>query len=309
MSQSPSSRAASDALPSGSSPGPSAPSGDAAVPFGPDDDGQRTATPASAASPELLAAAARGDNEAWRKLVHLYGRRIFALVNSRLRRHDLSEEVTQSVFATVSVKLISGQYDESGRFEPWLFRIAVNRVRDAIRHERRRIEFAAGDWSADAADANGSSASESDFDGSSRVESAASGFFGGRMAEPGRSTTSGQPSAAPTHLVGLLHAALAELADADREVIELRHHAALTFAQMAEMLGEPLGTLLARHHRALKKLRVLLAAKGCGGLSDAAGAESDDQLDSPPASGVGNGVSGLAGAATAPRASTARPRQ
>jgi len=41
-------------------------------------------------------------------------------------------------------------------------------------------------------------------------------------------------------------------------VIELRHHGGLSFQQMADLLEEPLGTLLARHHRALRKLRELL---------------------------------------------------
>jgi RNA polymerase sigma-70 factor (ECF subfamily) len=45
------------------------------------------------------------------------------------------------------------------------------------------------------------------------------------------------------------------LTDTDRDVIELRHHGGLSFKQIAELLDEPLGTLLARHHRALRKLR------------------------------------------------------
>jgi DNA-directed RNA polymerase specialized sigma24 family protein len=32
----------------------------------------------------------------------------------------------------------------------------------------------------------------------------------------------------------------------------------MSFKQMADHLGEPLGTLLARHHRALAKLRGML---------------------------------------------------
>ena len=49
--------------------------------------------------------------------------------------------------------------------------------------------------------------------------------------------------------------AIRSLDDRDREIIELRHHGALSFAQIADTLGEPMGTVLARHHRALKKLR------------------------------------------------------
>ena len=49
--------------------------------------------------------------------------------------------------------------------------------------------------------------------------------------------------------------ALERLSEADRQVIHLRHFAGMSFARIAEVLGEPLGTVLARQHRALKKLR------------------------------------------------------
>ena len=52
-----------------------------------------------------------------------------------------------------------------------------------------------------------------------------------------------------------LQDALARLSEADRQVIHLRHFTGLSFAAIAEILGEPLGTVLARQHRALKKLR------------------------------------------------------
>jgi RNA polymerase sigma-70 factor (ECF subfamily) len=57
-----------------------------------------------------------------------------------------------------------------------------------------------------------------------------------------------------------LRSAMEKLTDADREIVELRHHAGMSFKQMADMLNEPLGTLLARHHRALKKLKELITA-------------------------------------------------
>ena len=51
---------------------------------------------------------------------------------------------------------------------------------------------------------------------------------------------------------------MARLSEADRQVIDLRHIGGMSFKQMAEELQEPLGTLLARHHRALQKLRTLM---------------------------------------------------
>ena len=62
-----------------------------------------------------------------------------------------------------------------------------------------------------------------------------------------------------------LRGALSQLGEADREIIDLRHVGGMSFKQMAEHLGEPLGTLLARHHRALAKLRAILVGEAGGG--------------------------------------------
>ena len=55
-----------------------------------------------------------------------------------------------------------------------------------------------------------------------------------------------------------LQRALDRLSDADREIIHLRHVGGLGFKEIAETLDTPIGTLLARHHRALRKLRGML---------------------------------------------------
>jgi RNA polymerase sigma-70 factor, ECF subfamily len=169
----------------------------------------------------LLAAAGRGDQAAWTEIVRRYGRRVFALARSRCRQVELAEEITQSVFATVATKLGAGGYTEQGRFESWLFRVAMNRIRDEMRRRKRHAE------TADPAMLSGVAEEE-----------------------PG----TGPGSA----MIGKLRGAMLELSGADREVIELRHHAGMSFKEMADLLDEPLGTLLARHHRALRKLKQLI---------------------------------------------------
>ena len=52
-----------------------------------------------------------------------------------------------------------------------------------------------------------------------------------------------------------LERAMDELSTADREIVDMRHTAGLSFKQIASLLEEPVGTLLARHHRALARLR------------------------------------------------------
>ncbi len=172
--------------------------------------------------PALLASARRGEGDAWATLVSLYARRVYAFARSKRLSPDESEEIAQSVFATVSIKVQRGEYDERGSFESWLFQIAANRVRDRLRKAKRGAK--AMDALRDAADA------------------------------PGRSN---RPEREPTDDAELraMRDAIATLPDADREVLELRHHAGMSFKHIAAMLDQPLGTVLARHHRALRKLR------------------------------------------------------
>ena len=179
----------------------------------------------------LLRAASRGDEAAWREIIGLYGRRVFALAKSRCQRADIAEEVTQSVFATVATKLGKGGYTEEGRFESWLFRVAMNRIRDEMRRLKRHAE---------------------------PVDPVSLGGVESREVRPGSPETGA---------IDRLRGALACLADADREIVELRHHGGMSFKQMSELLHEPLGTLLARHHRALRKLKQLMGGEESGGES------------------------------------------
>jgi RNA polymerase sigma-70 factor (ECF subfamily) len=150
------------------------------------------------------------------------------MAHSRCHDPEASEEITQSVFATIAVKLRAGDYAEQGRFESWLFRVAMNRVRDLARTRKRRARLLGP--TVDAGEAP----------------------IAAPDAQP---LTSAEPEQ-----MRRLRWALDQLSDADREVIELRHHGEQSFRQIAETLGEPMGTLLARHHRALRKLREILEA-------------------------------------------------
>lgn len=180
----------------------------------------------------LLLSAANGDEGAWRRLVGLYARRVAAFCRSRLRDGHVADEVTQSVFVTVATKLKDGGYREHGRFEAWLMRITINRIRDEVRRVSRKIVV-----------------SDSD-----AVQGAAERL-------PRGATSDGHDSDRDDSMRAL-RAAMERLPEADRHIIELRHHASMSFAAISELLGEPLGTLLARHHRAIKKLRGLMDESG-----------------------------------------------
>src|SRR5690606_39668195 len=77
-------------------------------------DGEADACAAPAELPDVLRAAAGGDEEAWRIIVRLYGRRVFALVQSRCRQADLPAEIRESVSATAAAQLREGAIHGSG---------------------------------------------------------------------------------------------------------------------------------------------------------------------------------------------------
>jgi RNA polymerase sigma-70 factor (ECF subfamily) len=172
----------------------------------------------------LLVRAGNGDESAWRELIGLYGRRVYAMARSRCRRDDIAEEIAQSVFATVAAKLTAGEYVEQGRFESWLFRVTMNRVRDEARRRARHAEPTDPEML-------------------------------GQVAAAPADSESARPEGKE---LDTLRDALKQLGEADREVVELRHHGGLSFQQISAVLEEPLGTVLARHHRALRKLKDLI---------------------------------------------------
>ncbi|WP_432798775.1 RNA polymerase sigma factor [Poriferisphaera sp. WC338] len=197
---------------------------------------------------QMLQQAAAGDGSAWSSLVRRYTPRVMGLLFKSCTDRELAEELTQDTFVTVAQKLLEGKgYDERGRFESWLFRIAMNRLRDEMRRRKRQAKPT--DMSPGAA---------------AREETGHVGWAGDE-----NSILMGGPSQSPrpeevisrNEQIAQLQVAVSKLNEADREVIYLRHTAGLSFAQIAESLGQPLGTVLARSHRALKKLREIMETK------------------------------------------------
>lgn len=89
-----------------------------------------------AISSELIAAASRGDESAWRSIIELLTPRVFSIIRNHLRRRDDHEDVAQEVFTKVFVKL--GQYRGRQPFSHWVSRITLNTCRDWLRRGQAR---------------------------------------------------------------------------------------------------------------------------------------------------------------------------
>ena len=179
----------------------------------------------------LIRRARKHDPEALSALVDTYGARVFGLLYRMTGSRDTAEDLLQETFLRV-VRMI-GQYEHTGRFEAWLFRIAANLVRDRARRAKHRGRTLTLDGLAS--------------DGEAETRSVPDGS----QPDPGQKLADKEAGER-------LDAALKGLSEMDREIVLLRHFSELSFKEIADVLQIPLGTALARAHRALKRLRAEL---------------------------------------------------
>jgi len=85
---------------------------------------------------ELLRQYLAGDEAAFTALVSRYSKELFGFLVRFLRDRALAEDVFQEAF--LQLHLSAGTFDPSRRLKPWLFTIAANKARDAMRSRQRR---------------------------------------------------------------------------------------------------------------------------------------------------------------------------
>ena len=81
----------------------------------------------------LVAEYASGCNEAFDVLLRRHQSRLFSYILSVVKNRDLADDIFQDTFVKAIITIRQGRYRESGRFFPWLTRIAHNRIIDAFR--------------------------------------------------------------------------------------------------------------------------------------------------------------------------------
>jgi len=188
----------------------------------------------------VVARCRRGDRAALGELVSLYQDRVYGLCVRLCGDRDAAADLAQETF----VRAVSSieRFDERAKFFTWLYRIAVNlsidRRRQRVRHPKLSLDAGDGDG------ARGGSIGERLTGGDSRPDERAS------RAEQHR----------------LVAAAVEELEDEFRTVVVLRDIDGLDYAEIAEVLSVPVGTVKSRLFRARmmlkEKLRSLIEADG-----------------------------------------------
>jgi RNA polymerase sigma-70 factor (ECF subfamily) len=172
------------------------------------------------ADAELMCRWRRGDAAAFAALVDRWQQPVARFLLRVSGRPDRVPDLTQEVF--LRVLRAAPRYRESGRFSTWLFQIALNVARDAMRRGRNP-PLPLSDIPVDnAAD-----------DACERRE-----------------------------LARAVDCAVAELPPQQREVLALRHDQGMSFEDMARVLGTPASTLKSRFAVALHRLRERLHELG-----------------------------------------------
>lgn len=180
-------------------------------------------------STPLISDVARGDIAAFEKLYDRHSATVYALLLRILSNPEDAQEVLQETF--VKAWRQARQFDPTrGSEVAWLISIARSRGIDRLRSRRVR------------------SARESD---AGREISIRSGFV---------ERSAGADQAIASQEGTAVRSALADLPEAQRVALELAYFEGLSQSEIAERLGEPLGTIKTRMQLGMKKLRDRLQA-------------------------------------------------
>jgi RNA polymerase sigma-70 factor, ECF subfamily len=84
---------------------------------------------------ELLKRYASGDEDAFQELVKQYKDSVYAFLRRFLNRSDMVDDVFQDTFMQLYVS--RNTFDLSKPLRPWVFTIAANKAKDALRRNQR----------------------------------------------------------------------------------------------------------------------------------------------------------------------------
>ena len=174
---------------------------------------------------QVFEAFRRDEPGAYRELIERYHDDLLRFLTRMMGDRAAAEDIFQDTFLQVHISAAS--FDSSRRFRPWLFTIAANKARDALRKRNRRktVELSAPI----------------------------------KKSEPGASFVDllEVDVPPPDEAMDLaerdeqVQQALLLLGPALREVLLLAYFQRLSYAQIAEDLGIPLGTVKSRMHSAV----------------------------------------------------------
>ena len=174
----------------------------------------------------LLKRYAAGDEEAFQLLMNRYRDSVYAFLRRFLSRSDLIEDVFQETFLQLFVS--RDTFDVSRPLRPWLFTIAANKAKDALRRMQRSEVTPLG---------NRFDSDESTIDDVLNTLD-----HDERM--PYDDLLRDERAAAIKRVISRMPAKL-------REIIVLAYFHKFAYAEIAQILNIPIGTVKSRLHTAV----------------------------------------------------------
>ena len=171
-----------------------------------------------------------GRRELFTQLMRRYERELFNYLRRYLGDAGMAEDTFQATFLQVHLKC--EQFEEGRRFRPWLYTIATNQAIDAQRRNKRYPMIS--------------------------LDRVGNGNDGNEVGKLGDLLVSGD--ADPLDHVSefergeWVRAALDELSDQMRSVVQLVYYEGMKYREAAEVLSIPVGTVKSRLHAAIAKL-------------------------------------------------------
>lgn len=175
-----------------------------------------------------------GDEQGFHLLVKRYEPRIQGFLRKRLNDEERVEDLTQDTF--LRIHRARGSYDPSRKFSTWIHTIANNLLKNEFRNRSRRREMVFSDL---------------------RTETSASGA-------PSRPVEFESGDADPEHetyrseLRDAIDTAIERMDEHHRVPFVMREVDDLSYEEIAELIGIPVGTVKSRLNRARNSFRSLL---------------------------------------------------
>src|SRR5436853_4757651 len=184
---------------------------------------------------ELVETAIAGREDSFEELVRRYQRPIAAYVYRMVGDYDAALDLTQEVFIKVYNSL--SRYRSEFKFSTWIYKIAHNAAIDHLRRHAVREQTLTSGPESERREIS--------------IES--------RRLTPEQESERKERRSEIENVVQLLPTAY-------RELIVLRHSQDLSYDEIAEVTGLPLGTVKNRLCRAREAMRQLLVARGITGV-------------------------------------------
>lgn len=165
-----------------------------------------------------------GNEAAFNLLVDRYQSKVFTTIFLIVKDQDVAEDLLQDVFVKVLHTLNSDKYNEEGKFQPWVMRIAHNMAIDHFRRAKRYPTILLED-------------------GSNLLNSLS-------FAED-----SSEEQRIKEETLAWVRNLIDELPEAQREVVIMRHYLDMSFQEIAEQTGVSINTALGRMRYALNHIR------------------------------------------------------